>query len=325
MIDVIIPSMLGGKNLEVLVSNLIDQGFNREKIFVIRDGSDPAWKDISLDVNIVKTKRRLGFSGACDFGIRNSNAEHVLLLNDDLTLSQNFHSAIHEHKSLEPFLGFRVLNKNGTRIEFDGGGMNVFGYGLSLNHGKRVFRKRNEEVLFSCGACSLLSRGHYEKIGGFSTVFFCYFEDVEFGWRANRLGYKTLFVRDAFVRHVGQHTSGRETGFRERMMERNSLLSILINVPSKILSKYLSLAWDFSKIRESESVKIRNPLIESGCSYSRRNFIYALKEVEEMRNLTNPDKKSFKKTEPLLKDPLNPAFPKMISQDLMKKAYELWF
>ena len=104
MIDVIIPSMLGGKNLEVLVSNLIDQGFNKEKIFVIRDGSDPAWKDVPLDVNIVKTKRRLGFSGACDFGIRNSNAEHILLLNDDLTLSQNFHSAIHKHKSLEPFL-----------------------------------------------------------------------------------------------------------------------------------------------------------------------------------------------------------------------------
>ena len=110
MIDIIIPSMLGGKTLEALVCNLIDQGFNKEKIFVIRDGLDPAWKDISLDVNVIKTKRRLGFSGACDFGIRNSNAEHVLLLNDDLTLSKNFHSAIHEYKSVEPFLGFRVLS-----------------------------------------------------------------------------------------------------------------------------------------------------------------------------------------------------------------------
>ncbi len=325
MIDVVIPSMLGGKNLDVLVSDLIGQGFDRKKIFVIRDGLDPSWEDISSDVKIVKTKRRLGFSGACDFGVRNSNSKHVLLLNDDLTLSRNFYSSVHEHKSSEPFLGFRVLSKNGKRIEFDGGGMNVFGYGLSLNCGKRVFKQKNEEVLFSCGACSLFSKSHYEKIGGFSTVFFCYFEDVEFGWRANRLGYKTLFIRDAFVRHVGQHTSSRETGFRERMMERNSFLSILTNLPSEILSRYLSLAWEFSKIRESESVRIKNPLIENGCSYSRRNFIHGIREVEKMRLLTNPDKKSFKKTRDLLRDPLNPAFPRMISQDLLKQAYELWF
>tara|TARA_B100000029_G_scaffold516760_1_gene633792 strand:- start:7793 stop:8770 length:978 start_codon:yes stop_codon:yes gene_type:complete len=325
MIDVVIPSMLGGKNLETLISDLIGQGFEKKRIFIIKDGLDPEWKNVSFDVNVVETKRRLGFAGACDFGIRNSNAKHVLLLNDDLTLSENFHSSLLKNMSYEPFLGFRVLNKSGKKIEFDGGGMNVFGYGLSLNFGKKVFHKENDKVLFSCGACSLLSKKHYEKIGGFSTAFFCYFEDVEFGWRGNRLGYNTLFIRDSFVRHVGQHTSGRETGFRERMMERNSFLSILINLPSNLLSRYLSLAWEFSKIRESESSRMKNLLIENGCLYSRKNFIHAIKDIEALRVFANPDSNSFKKTRNLLMDPLNPAFPKMISKNLLEKAYELWF
>ena len=327
MIDVLIPSMLGGENLNLLISQLVRQGFNKEKIFIIKDGHHPLWKDVPSSLNIIQTKKRLGFAGACDFGIRNSNSDHVLLLNDDLSVSEGFFDSLNRYKSFEPFVGFRILNKKGTHVEFDGGGMNVFGYGLSLNCGKKLFSKDNSETLFACGACSLMDRKSYEKAGGFCTDFFCYFEDAEFGWRANRLGFKTFFVRDNDISicHAGQHTSGRESGFRERMMERNSFLSLLLNIPSNILSEYLSLAWSFSKVRESESQKMGFSEIANGCWYSRRNISRYIEKISELRNFSDLNEYSFKKTRHLLEDPVNPAFPKMISKKLLERVYQLWF
>ena len=244
-----------------------------------------------------------------------------------MSISEGFFDSLNKYKDFEPFVGFRILNKKGTHIEFDGGGMNVFGYGLSLSCGKKIYSKDNSETLFACGACSLMNRKFYQKVGGFCTDFFCYFEDTEFGWRANRLGLKTFFVRDKglSVCHAGQHTSGRESGFRERMMERNSFLALLLNIPSNTLSEYLALAWRFSKVRESESQKIGFKEIQNGCWHSRRNIARYVEKISTLRSLSDLNQYSFKKTRHLLEDPTNPAFPKMISKKLLERVYQLWF
>jgi GT2 family glycosyltransferase len=62
---------------------------------------------------------------------------------------------------------------------------------------------RARAVDWAVGAALLMRRSALDVIGGFDERFFMYAEDLEWGWRAHRLGYETWFEPAAIVRHVG--------------------------------------------------------------------------------------------------------------------------
>ena len=73
---------------------------------------------------------------------------------------------------------------------------------------------RARPVDWAVGAALLFPRHALERIGGFDERYFMYAEDLEWGWRAHRLGYETWFEPKAVVRHVG-NASG-EQNYRQR-------------------------------------------------------------------------------------------------------------
>ncbi|MCB1118700.1 MAG: glycosyltransferase family 2 protein [Chlamydiia bacterium] len=52
-------------------------------------------------------------------------------------------------------------------------------------------------------AFAAISRELFWKMGGLDTRFFLYFEDVDFCYRLNKLGYRVAVERDLLVNHVG--------------------------------------------------------------------------------------------------------------------------
>jgi N-acetylglucosaminyl-diphospho-decaprenol L-rhamnosyltransferase len=53
------------------------------------------------------------------------------------------------------------------------------------------------------GACLLVRRSAFSQLGGFDTRYFMYFEDVDFGLRMGREGYRNVYLPSARVRHIG--------------------------------------------------------------------------------------------------------------------------
>lgn len=79
------------------------------------------------------------------------------------------------------------------------------------------------QVGWAVGAALLLRRSALEEIGAFDDSLFMYGEDLEWGWRAARLGWQTWFVPDAVVRHVGNASGERRFGTRrEQVAIRNA-------------------------------------------------------------------------------------------------------
>jgi len=62
------------------------------------------------------------------------------------------------------------------------------------------------------GACVLIRRTAFEKIGGFDPEFFMYFEDVDLGYRLGKHGYRNVYEPAAVVTHTGAHSTTSDSG-----------------------------------------------------------------------------------------------------------------
>lgn len=64
------------------------------------------------------------------------------------------------------------------------------------------------EVPWVVGACMMIRRETFERIGLFDETFFLYFEETDLCRRARQAGYSIYFVREAEVSHVGSASTG---------------------------------------------------------------------------------------------------------------------
>lgn len=53
------------------------------------------------------------------------------------------------------------------------------------------------------GACVLVRRDVFDRLGGFDEGYFMYFEDVDLGWRIGKAGFRNVFDPSATAVHVG--------------------------------------------------------------------------------------------------------------------------
>ena len=82
-----------------------------------------------------------------------------------------------------------MINNAGTRIDGEGqfGDRGIF----EFDHGQFDLVT---DVPALCGASVLLRRTMLERIGGFDTRYFMYFEDVDLSWRARRAGWRLVYT-----------------------------------------------------------------------------------------------------------------------------------
>ncbi|MCI4658396.1 glycosyltransferase family 2 protein [Cryobacterium zhongshanensis] len=57
------------------------------------------------------------------------------------------------------------------------------------------------------GACLLVRRSAFDRIGGFDEGFFMYFEDVDLGYRLGKAGFANIYEPRAVVVHSGAHST----------------------------------------------------------------------------------------------------------------------
>ena len=62
------------------------------------------------------------------------------------------------------------------------------------------------------GACLLVRRDAFERLGGFDPGYFMYFEDVDLGYRIGKAGYRSVYAPSAVAVHSGAHSTTTESG-----------------------------------------------------------------------------------------------------------------
>ena len=95
------------------------------------------------------------------------------------------------------------------------------------------------EVFAPCAAAALYRRAAFEEVGGFDERYFCYFEDVDLGFRLRLRGHRCVYVPKAIVRHVSSALSGYRSDFAVYHGERNAVWTFVKNMPGPLFWLYL--------------------------------------------------------------------------------------
>ncbi len=87
------------------------------------------------------------------------------------------------------------------------------------------------------GACMMIPRDLYMKVGGLNEKLVFYGEEPEFGFRTKRLGYKTIYYADASIIHLGgvsSTTKKKNYSFEKDIKEYESLVSLTVGYEEAI-------------------------------------------------------------------------------------------
>ena len=87
----------------------------------------------------------------------------------------------------------------------------------------------------------VLSSELFKRLDGFEESYFCYYEDVDFAFRARLIGVRTVLVPSAVVRHIGSPAGAAASDFVVRHVVRNRLRTWLRNMPAPLLWPALPL------------------------------------------------------------------------------------
>lgn len=204
---------------------------DREVAIVISDNGS---RDGSIErveqrpgVQVVRNPGNLGFGRGVNVAMQAlpADADPVLVVNPDVTFGPGAIDALIQGLARHPEAGVvgplittpdgriypsaRQLPSIGTGV-----GHAVFGWFWPDNPWTRAYRRDHADPIerqagWLSGSCLLIRRKAFEEVGGFDPAFFMYFEDVDLGDRMARAGWRSIYLPDASVVHIGGHATAQ--------------------------------------------------------------------------------------------------------------------
>ena len=182
------------------------------------DGTAAALDAFGSRLRVIRCPRNLGFAEAQNRAIRATAADWVLTLNPDVLLRPGFIRALVEAGQADPEAGAvcgKLLSIGPGFVPLDDPRIDSTGicFSPALRHFDRGWGEpdrgayANPEYVFGASAAAALYRRNMiddVSIGGdfFDPDFFVYREDADLAWRAQLLGWRTLYTPAAEAFHV---------------------------------------------------------------------------------------------------------------------------
>ncbi len=214
-VSIIIPNWNGEGYLKECLESLMKIDYDNYFVIIVDNGSiDNSIQMIRKnfgDVFIIENKKNLGFSAACNIGIKKAmlgGTEYVLLLNNDTVVKPDFLSKMVQVAKDEDkvgIVGCKIYYFNDpTKLWFAGG--DFIRWRMSGKH-RYWAQKDNKSISgihdsgFVTGCCMLFRKEVFKTEGYFYEPYFLGVEDLDFCYRAHKAGWKIKVNLDARIYH----------------------------------------------------------------------------------------------------------------------------
>jgi GT2 family glycosyltransferase len=197
-------------------------------------------------VQLIRLPENAGFARANNIAARAaSQFDAFALLNPDAFAEAAWLDALVTAAEHRPTVaGFASQMRLASAPEYlDGAGDSYHVSGRAWRNGHRLssaaWPAEDADVFAPCAAAALYRREAFEEVGGFDERYFCYFEDVDLGFRLRLRGHGCRYVHSAVVHHVGSAFSGYRSDFAVYHGERNAVWTFVKDMPGPLLWLYL--------------------------------------------------------------------------------------
>jgi GT2 family glycosyltransferase len=191
------------------------------EIILVDDGSSDGTREwlrgLGEPFRVILNERNIGFGAATNRGAAQARGRVLALLNNDLVLGRGW---------LQPMLG--ALRSLGRRaglvgnVQFSADSLELDHAGIRINlkgkpeHDRRppslasLLLRPRRNVVAVTGACVVVLRETWERLGGFDEAFFNGCEDVDLCLRARRAGLRNCVALRSRVLHHVSASPGRK-------------------------------------------------------------------------------------------------------------------
>ncbi|WP_166178196.1 glycosyltransferase family 2 protein [Rubrobacter tropicus] len=249
-VTVVVPNWNTKEFLGPCLRSLRGQTFRDFETVVVdgasTDGSVEFVGENFPEARTIALRENRGFSGAVNAGIEASEAEFVVLLNNDTEQDPGWLGtlvrAAERHPAAGLFASKLVDFRDRNRLDGAGDALRRSGLPYRLGHGEvdRGQFEVEEFVFGACAAAALYRRSVFDEVGLFDEDFFAYCEDGDVSFRAQLAGHRCLYAPGAVVYHVGgASTGGKRSATATRLGTRNGLLLLVKNLPAPLAWRFL--------------------------------------------------------------------------------------
>lgn len=216
--------------------------YKNHRIFVVdnnsRDGSFEFLKKNLLDCKVYETGINNGYAAGNNYAIRialNDNYDYICIINNDAIVEKNTLEDLVEYLNCHKQVGIvgpMICNFPETDI-VQSTGFNVIlkkGRTPSINEGRKTEDIVSvEDCDALCGACMLIRREVFEKIGLLPEQYFLFYEETDWCLHAKKQGFLVHSIPNAKVYHKGSASVDQIKGLKLYYMSRNSVLFVRRN------------------------------------------------------------------------------------------------
>jgi GT2 family glycosyltransferase len=289
-ISVVIPTLAADDALDACLASLTQQTLRSFEVIIVDNSGQGRAARFRDTARVVEHSQNCGYGAGVNSGVRASEAEWILALNDDTTLAPDCLQQLLTAAERRREIGMcaPLILRQGTSTVDSAGGLLVAPDGTSKQRGQGraadEFRAEAETLLPS-GCAALYRREMLDEIGLFEESYFLYCEDTDLGLRARRHAWECVYVPAAIVGHRYSHSSGGGTSaLKAYYVERNRLRTIVRNfpLPELLLSPLHSAIRYWWHLQAKEGAAARYEGTESLASIAFRAWKDALIELPQL-------------------------------------------
>jgi GT2 family glycosyltransferase len=244
--SVIIPNYNGRRFLPTVLEALRRQTMHDFETIVVDDASGDesvGWIEAHYpEVRLLVNRRNLGFVSSCNLAADAARGRLLVLLNNDTEPEPAWLAELAQAVCANPHAGAfasklllfdrrEVLHSAGDLMGVDGVPRNRGVWTADRGQFDKAL-----DVFSPTGGAAVFRRELWQALGGFDEEFWMYLEDVDFAFRAQLLGWQTVFVPSARVYH---HLSATGAGLASYYVGRNTIWCMAKNMPACLLWRNL--------------------------------------------------------------------------------------
>lgn len=193
------------------------------------DDSCTMVKQVFPHITLIENNENVGFSKANNQAVKQAKGEYVCILNPDTVVAEDTFIKIFEFADSKADIGIvgcRLIDGTGSFLpESKRNVPTVKVASLKMmGNSDRYYANHIEETDIAeasifVGAFMVIKKKIYEALNGFDEDFFMYGEDIDFSYRAIKLGYRNYYFGETTIIHYKGESTLKDKTYAKRFYE----------------------------------------------------------------------------------------------------------